>query len=252
MKTFSWNKEQLYDLYVNQRLSSCQIAPLFGVNSRTIRRQLNVLGIKPKTSMNKPRKILWDKEQLYDLYVNQKLSSLEIEKILSIPSRSIRRKLSRLGMQTRSLSEANTKKKKLPFSGDLGEKSYLLGLRAGDFHCKPQHLCYRFQTSTTHQAQFELLEEALSKYAQICTYYFEAKGAKAKSDEIFIYADLHSSFSFLLEKPVEIPGWILETNEYFFQFLAAYIDSEGCFRVKKVIKIPYDLCLICLLVILLS
>jgi hypothetical protein len=44
---------------------------------------------------------------------------------------------------------------------------------------------------------------------------------------------LDVSFDFLLEKPEKIPRWILENDEYFYQFLAAYMDCEGNWHFSK-------------------
>jgi hypothetical protein len=41
---------------------------------------------------------------------------------------------------------------------------------------------------------------------------------------------LNVTFDFLLPKQDAVPGWILESDEPFFAFLAGYIDAEGYFR----------------------
>ncbi len=171
------------------------------------------------------------KEILYDLYVNKRLSSLKIAEMLkSVNARTIRKKLKKYGIPRRTLSEALVKKKRVSFSDNLEEKAYLLGLRAGDFWARKKNHSIRVQTSTTHPAQIELLRNSLSKYGDICVYYYKNK---QRLDEWFIYVDLDKSFEFLVEKPQKILSWILENDVYFYQFLTAYMDCEGCFKIFK-------------------
>mgnify|MGYP001566595845 CR=1 FL=1 len=51
--------------------------------------------------------------------------------------------------------------------------------------------------------------------------------------EWFIYIDLNSSFEFLIQKPKEIPEFIISDNQLFFAFLAAYADCEGNWHISK-------------------
>jgi len=179
--------------------------------------------------MNK--KIIITKEQLEDLYLKQRLSSLEIaEKLGNINSRTIRKKLKKFGIKTRTLSEALTKKFKRPFLNNLEEKAYFLGLRAGDFYAKWARKSVRVQTSTTHLAQIDLLKNSFKNYGETRIYFM--KNA-AREPEWFIYIDLHPSFDFLIAKPKEIPNWILNNKKFFFQFLAAYMDCEGSWKFVK-------------------
>ncbi len=138
--------------------------------------------------------------------------------------------MEKYGIKRKTLSEAMTVKFKKPFSGDLLEKSYFLGLRAGDFHAKRVKKCIRIQTSTTHVAQVKLLKNAFQNYGQLCSY---LSRNKAIHDEWFIYIDLHPSFEVLLEKPNNIPQWIQADDNLFFNFLAAYMDCEGNWHLTK-------------------
>jgi len=175
------------------------------------------------------------KRELIDLYWNQNKKPREIAKQFGIKNeRTIRRKMERYGIKRKTLSEAMTIKFKKPFSGDLAEKAYFLGLRAGDFHAKRVKKCIRIQTSTTHQAQVNLLKDAFENYGQLCIYLSKNK---ARQDEWFIYEDLQPSFDFLLNKPTHIPQWILDDDDLFFKFLAAYMDCEGNWHLTKSHKI---------------
>jgi hypothetical protein len=144
--------------------------------------------------------------------------------------RTIRKKLEMYGIKRKTVSEALTKKFKSPFSGNLAEKAYLMGLRAGDFYAKQAHRSIRVQTTTTHEAQVELLQEALGKYGAVCRY---LSRHASRATEWFIYVDLESSFDFLLKKPERIPDWIINNNENFYNFLAAYCDCESNWNFAK-------------------
>ena len=177
------------------------------------------------------KEIVVPNEVLVDLYWNKNKKPREIANLFGIKNeRTVRKKMEKYGIKRRSLSEAMTIKFKKLFSENLHEKSYFLGLRTGDFHAKRIKKCIGIQTSTTHKAQVNLLKGAFQNYGQICTYLSKNK---ARQDEWFIYVDLHPSFDFLLEKPTAIPQWILEHDDLFFNFLAAYMDCEGNWHLTK-------------------
>jgi len=87
----------------------------------------------------------------------------------------------------------------------------------------------RVQTSSTHRAQILLLKRAFEKYGEVRAYLYKHKRGR----EWFIYVDLNDSFKFLLNKPKQIPPWILNKDEYFYQFLTAYSDCEGNWHIAK-------------------
>lgn len=159
------------------------------------------------------------------------MSSLRIaEKLGGVSARTVRKKLKNFGIRTRSISEALTKKFKKSFANNLNDKAYFLGLRAGDFYAKWARKSIRVQTTTTHLAQIGLLKNAFKNYGEIRTYLIKNK---TRENEWFIYVDLDSSFNFLISKPKKIPSWLLKNKKYFFQFLAAYMDCEGSWKILK-------------------
>ena len=189
------------------------------------------MSFKSDKKMDKNVKIT--KELLENLYLEKKMCSREIaEKLGNINARTIRKKLNKFGIKTRSVSEALTKKFKRPFDNDLDNKAYFLGLRAGDFYAKWARKSVRMQTSTTHLAQVNLLKESFKNYGETCIYFTKVKNPK-REDEWFIYTDLHPSFDFLIKKPKEIPDWVMEDEKYFFQFLTAYMDCEGSWKFQR-------------------
>ncbi len=76
-----------------------------------------------------------------------------------------------------------------------------------------------------------MMKSAFDKYSRVGIYKFFNKGFN--SWEWFVYSDLNKTFDFLLEKPQEIPEWILGSLELFYAFMAGYTDSEGCWRIVK-------------------
>ncbi len=86
------------------------------------------------------------------------------------------------------------------------------------------------QTTTTHLAQIDLLKNAFRNYGETCVYLTKNR---SRENEWFIYVDLDSSFRFLVTKPNKIPDWMLKNKKYFFQFLAAYMDCEGSWKILK-------------------
>ncbi|UCG95194.1 MAG: transposase [archaeon] len=228
-KHLKLTKELLVDMYLDQKMSLNEIARKFNCNDTNILYWLKKFGVERRPPDY--RKIHIPKDILEELYWKKNQTTAQIASKFGIKHGStVRKKLVKERIKTKSLSQALTKKRRSPFSGNLNEKSFLLGLRAGDFHGRMMKKSLRFQTTTTHLAQIDLLCRSLEKYGEICTYL--SKNEK-RDDEWFIYTDLHESFGFLLSKPEEIPEWIMTENSYFYNFFAAYMDCEGSWQVQK-------------------
>ncbi len=228
-KGLKFTKEQLKRLYLTEGLSLSHIGNEFGCEATNILYWLKKFNIKRRPAYRK--KIHIPKDVLDDLYWNKGLRPREIAKKFSIKNEgTVRKKLKKYGIKRKTVSEALTTKFKAPFSGNLSEKAFLLGLRAGDFHTKWARKSVRVQTTTTHEAQIELLLISFEKYGETRKY---LSRNSARADEWFIYTDLDSSFDFLLDKPQEIPSWIMENRGYFYNFLAAYCDCESNWHFAK-------------------
>jgi len=228
-KGLKFTKSQLEDLYLNKKLSTYKIGQKFGCDGTNILYWLRKFCINRRATNYNTVNI--SKDVLIDLYWNKSLKTQEIAEMFGIKhGRTILKKIRKLCIPSKTVSQALTKKFKMPFNNSLEEKAYLLGLRAGDFHAKKIRNCVRVQTSTTHSAQVTLLSKSLSKYGSICKYLSKNKSREA---EWFIYADLDKSFSFMIDKPDRIPDWILNNDALFLQFLAAYADCESCWKILK-------------------
>jgi hypothetical protein len=228
-KGLKFTKEQLEDLYLKQKLSLTQIGKKFDCESTNILYWLKKFDIKRRPAYYK--KVDIPKEVLYDLYWNKNWTTQQIADKYGIKyGRSILKKFKKFGIPSKTVSQATTKKFKKPFPNNLDEKAYFLGLRAGDFYAKQKNISVRVQTTSTHTAQINLTKKAFDRYGETRVYLSKNK---AREDEWFIYVDLDASFDFLLKKPEKIPEWILKNDEYFYQFLAAYMDCEGNWHFTK-------------------
>lgn len=111
-KYFNWN--DLYELYVARSLSADKIAEVKGCGRNTVIRALRARGIPVRPPINekagKIKKYKWDYEQLHDLYLKQKMTVVEISKLMGRSKDAIRRALVKLDVKIRNSSEARLAK----------------------------------------------------------------------------------------------------------------------------------------------
>jgi len=220
------NKEVLENLYWNQKLSTYQIATKFKISDETVRYWMCKNGIKK-------RKQKYDvtKKELLDLYVKKKLTLEQVAKKLAIKHFStVAELMMKYDIKTRSISEAKTKHLRKPFSGNLMEKAYILGLRTGDLSVYKDFHRIIVNTATTHPALVNIFKNLFGKYSYVYVYIHKDK---RNIKEWHVQCALDTSFNFLIEKLKEIPKWILENDNYFFSFLAGYADAEGSFDIYE-------------------
>lgn len=103
-KIVPWNKitiprDNLYNLYINQKLSSIEIGKIYGVCSSTILKLLHEYGIKVRTEGDRPP------EKILELYESG-LSIREVAKIFKRSEPWVRRWIHLLGGSLRTVSEA--------------------------------------------------------------------------------------------------------------------------------------------------
>jgi hypothetical protein len=170
-----------------------------------------------------------NKAALEDLYLKQHKSLNEIAKLHRVSRETIRRWLLKRKVRIRTKSEAMIKYPKQPFSGRLGEKSYMLGLRTGDVFAYKHFNHVRVTTCTTHPAFLEMMRKTFGQYSHVGAH----KRFNRDHYEWVVYADLDRSFDFIILKPKRIPLQIIRNTRLFFHFLAGYADCEGSFTVAK-------------------
>lgn len=219
------SEELLQDLYTNKNFTSYQIADELGCCKATIIKKLKASNIDLR--LPGPKRVNLDKNQLMDLYINKKISSWNIGKMLKIPRSTIYRKLRKFKIVIRDISEAHIVYRKSNFSGDLIEKAYLIGFRIGDLGVRKQYkkshiICVA--TGSTIKEQIDLFKILFEKYGHVWS-------KQAKNNKFNVQVNLNESFDFLLSK--EFPDWVENKKETFFSFLAGFSDAEGCISKSK-------------------
>lgn len=105
MKPVKIDEAQMIDLYVNKKLTAKACAIRLGVSQSALVRRLRKLGIdiRPPT-----RRLITDidNNRVVDLYWNQKLSTIQIAKILGRSEHFIKGRLEKSGKGLRSLSNS--------------------------------------------------------------------------------------------------------------------------------------------------
>ncbi len=227
----------LRDLYEQQGMSSIQIASRYGCSDVVVRKKLVQCGI-PIRSRAEAASQRWDlnipEELLRDLYEVQKLSTVAIADKYGCTHRAILLKMAEYGIKTRTISEAMALIEGYPktdFSGDLQEKSYLIGFRLGDMYARmvqENGHTILVSTTTTKLAQLQLIHDIFHPYGWV-----DIEGPRSKG-HYGIKCYLNMTFDFLLPKVDRIENWIMaEPERYFAPFFAGYLDAEGHFGVSK-------------------
>jgi very-short-patch-repair endonuclease/transposase len=103
------NRDQLYDMYINQKLTTYQIGHYFGVSNSTISLHLNHHGISVRNIHERypSFKQNIDKETLYDLYVVKELSARAIGELYDVDPSTVLRVLNQYDIHPRTIQDAN-------------------------------------------------------------------------------------------------------------------------------------------------
>lgn len=106
--------EKMVDMYLNQKINTAEIGKKLNIHQATVLRKIKTLGVKRRTAGRKAIEL--DIVKLEDMYVNQKMSTSKIGKIMGVDPQTILNNLKILGIPRRNGSEAaavrNTQKKK--------------------------------------------------------------------------------------------------------------------------------------------
>jgi hypothetical protein len=155
------------------------------------------------------------------LYVDNRLSILNVAKSLGLPKTNVEHWLKRHGIARRPLRIHP----RVPFSGDNLEKAYLMGFPYGDLHVSRRGLGLVVNTTTTHPSLLVLFMTCFEKYGHVS--FSPAYNRKTGSHQWSVRVILDLSFSFLLVKLEGIPRWITRGCLTFKFFVAGLIDAEG-------------------------
>jgi len=220
-------KQELKDLYEQDKLTTHQIANKFDCCQATVWKRLHKYGIKPR-SPHELYSNIPSKELLEQLYVKKKLSSWEIERQRGYSRSTIHRHLTKHGF-VRSRAAAHVIYPRTDFNENLIEKAYIIGFSIGDLRVRKMYKnseTIGIACSSTVPEQIELIENLFKNYGRV---WIKDHPRRPKCTHIEAYVNL--SFSFLLDKTV--PTWIPQKKEHFASFLAGFIDAEGSFFIAK-------------------
>lgn len=211
------DKRELVEFYTKKKLSSYKIAKRLNVGRTTVYMRLRGYNIKTR-----PLKVVYiSKERLKDLYIKKRLSLSQIAKKYNCSHSIILDKLKRYDIKRRNKSEANTIYQKKRFDGNVMKKAYMIGFRLGDLKAiQVDNNCnVVISTNTTKLEQVDLIRSVFGCYG----HFYE----KEMGGVYYTSCQLDKSFHFLVKKKDEIESWILNNENYFFAFLAGYVDAEG-------------------------
>ncbi|MEM2260841.1 MAG: metallophosphoesterase [Ignisphaera sp.] len=99
------SKEELEKMYVQEGMSTYEIADRLGCSAEVVRRKLIKYGIK-RRPVNTTLQEVPSKEFLEKLYCKMKMSTLQIANLLDVNRDTVRRWLKQYGIPLRNLSEA--------------------------------------------------------------------------------------------------------------------------------------------------
>jgi predicted GIY-YIG superfamily endonuclease len=93
-------KDILYDLYVNQNLSKKKIGDIYGCGATTIDRRLNEYKIEIRKTKNYKVSYQLSKEEVLNMYLNKKMTIMEISNKFGIGNNGVRTLLKRENIDT--------------------------------------------------------------------------------------------------------------------------------------------------------
>ncbi|MEK6741834.1 MAG: LAGLIDADG family homing endonuclease [Nanoarchaeota archaeon] len=216
-------REKMFDLYVRQNLSVSDSAKKLGISHCSVYYKLKEANIEPR----KKKIFNISKKELEKLYLKDKLSCSKIAKIYGFNSVTVFEKLKKYSIKTRNYLESSIKYSKKVFDGGDELKAYMIGFRLGDLNVKSlsDKSTVVIKSSTTKDDQVDLIKNVYGKYG----HFWIKKYGEVFSTMTF----LDKSFNFLTKKEDNIEDWIMKNHDFFFAFLAGYVDAEGNMGVSQ-------------------
>ncbi len=260
------SKEELEELYVEQKLSTYQIAKVYGCWDSTIGHKLKEAGIVRR---NPKKKRVFPKQVLEELYLRKKYSISKIAKKLDcghatvwhrlkeydVPKRKLKRyEIARERLSNLYLENKLSQNKVAEF---FGCSQWVISNKLNKFKLEkrnPSEACQiyerkNFSNNPVEKAYLigfrlgDLHVKRKSVYSlginssttkpeqfELMRTLFEkyAHVQKSCSKGVLSFScRVNNSFSFLEPKEDKIEGWILKDERTFFSFLAGYTDAEG-------------------------
>jgi hypothetical protein len=236
--TWPPTKEDLEQLYVEEHLSAMKISKEYGLvypnpksGEAMILYHLKRHGISRRDAAEHIRKVT---EETVDEWVKRYEAGESLKQIAGeeVNSVTVFKHLRKRGLQLRDKVEAQikavTKHPKTQFTGNSLERTYLIGFSRGDCATQRHGRSIRVRTGTTHPSMIELFLETFGKYGFVREY---LKPAILTRMEWNLEVDIDASFEFLLKNPMPIEDrW---DKSSFLNFLAGFVDAEGCIYFHK-------------------
>lgn len=214
-------------LYLEDNLTTYEIAQMLGCCQGTIWNRLHSFCIKPRRPCTRLANVP-SKSKLIKLYKKKKMSTWEIEKKFGFGRGTVHRKLKEFGIDTRNLSDSHIIYPRKSFSGNLIEKAHMIGFTLGDLRVRKSNKCgstIQIECGTTKSEQLKLIEDMFKNYGHVWISKPNKRGA------ISVGANLDMSFEFLIVKTA--PDWVFDDKKHFFSFLAGFTDAEGSIGVNN-------------------
>lgn len=171
----------------------------------------------------------FSKSVLEKLYLEDELSSRKIAKIFNCAYSTVDRYIHKYDFPIRNLSVAHITTFRAPFSGNLADKAYLIGLRIGDLRARKF-----YKNSTTilvdcASTRLDMVEHVVKLFKPYGRIWI---GKPTKLNKVQVECSLNESFSFLLPKHTAFPNWTICNKHLFLSILAGFIDAEGSFFIS--------------------
>ncbi len=230
-KIIKLKKTSLEKLYLGKKLSVSEIARKLNLDRHTVKRELIRHKI-PFRSKKRAIQLALSKKKipigvLEKLYIESHLTQKQISEKLGKSRGYILHLMKVYRIPTRNVSQTQIQYPKYDFSGNLLEKSYLIGFRTGDLSAKlsPSRNLILVYCTSTKRVQIQLFKNLFKKYGHVWV-------SKARKDKNKVFmVRLNRTFNFLLPKKDNIPTWILENDKNILSFIAGYTDAEGSIGV---------------------
>ena len=223
--------DEICHLYTNKRLSSTKIAKKYGCCKATILKRLRKANVKMRDA-GLPRLKISD-EELKRLYIEERLSTWKLGKLIGCGRSTVHRKLRKLEV-IKDIATSHIKYSRKPFSGDATEKAYLTGFAVGDLRVRKvgkRSKTIKIDCGSTKKEQIDLIKDLFSGYGRVWI-------SKPKNGRIQIEAFVGDSFEFLLNCRNKL-GWIFG-GKGVVPFLAGFTDAEGSIFITNN-KVIYSL-----------
>lgn len=168
------------------------------------------------------------KAELQKLYHEDGFSPRKIGEKFGCNWATISNRLKEYNIPLKSPAMARMRYKKFDFSGNDGQKAYMIGLRIGDlnvYRVSQNSETLVVRCHTTQKQQVDVIYSLFGKYGKVSV-------SKNKAGNYHINCFLNNSFYFLFPKSKNAWEWITD-KDVSFAFMAGYTDAEGNFILNQ-------------------